>query len=137
MLFRSVFSFYLSSFPSNFPMTRIDINKSLSALGNVIRALVDVADGKPRHVHYRDSKLTYLLKDSLGGNSKTCIHAFCCAIFPIWYFYLLLLSGIIATVSPADSCFGESLSTLTFAQRAKLIKNIHTPSPHPRPLFSA
>eukprot|EP00026_Physarum_polycephalum_P000407 Phypoly_transcript_00408.p1 GENE.Phypoly_transcript_00408~~Phypoly_transcript_00408.p1 ORF type:complete len:1623 (+),score=348.10 Phypoly_transcript_00408:62-4870(+) len=80
-----------------------NINKSLSALGNVIRALVDVADGKPRHVHYRDSKLTYLLKDSLGGNSKTCI---------------------IATVSPADSCFGESLSTLKFAQRAKMIKNM-------------
>ena len=43
------------------------INKSLSALGNVIKALVDVAEGKERHVPYRDSKLTYLLKDALGG----------------------------------------------------------------------
>lgn len=51
------------------------INKSLSALGNVINALVDVANGKSRHVHYRDSKLTFLLRDSLGGNSKTCIIA--------------------------------------------------------------
>ena len=49
------------------------INKSLSALGNVINALVDNANGKERHIHYRDSKLTFLLKDSLGGNSKTCI----------------------------------------------------------------
>ena len=79
------------------------INKSLTTLGLVIRALVDVAKGKQHvHVHYRDSKLTYLLKDSLGGNSKT---------------------SIIATVSPFDVNYQETLSTLNFAQRAKLIKN--------------
>lgn len=51
------------------------INKSLSTLGLVIMALVDIANGKPRHVPYRDSKLTFLLQDSLGGNSKTAIIA--------------------------------------------------------------
>jgi hypothetical protein len=51
------------------------INKSLSALGNVINSLVDISEGKSRHVHYRDSKLTFLLRDSLGGNSKTLIIA--------------------------------------------------------------
>mmetsp|Transcript_1154 Transcript_1154/g.2782 ORF Transcript_1154/g.2782 Transcript_1154/m.2782 type:complete len:1261 (-) Transcript_1154:2331-6113(-) len=78
------------------------INKSLSALGSVINALVDISEGKTRHVHYRDSKLTFLLKDSLGGNSKTCI---------------------VAAVSPSASAFGETLSTLKFAQRAKMIRN--------------
>eukprot|EP00742_Colponemidia_sp_Colp-10_P012615 GILJ01014198.1.p1 GENE.GILJ01014198.1~~GILJ01014198.1.p1 ORF type:complete len:1605 (+),score=415.17 GILJ01014198.1:599-4816(+) len=78
------------------------INRSLSALGNVINALVDIAEGKSRHVHYRDSKLTFLLKDSLGGNSRTCI---------------------VANVSPSSTAFGETLSTLKFAQRAKLIRN--------------
>jgi hypothetical protein len=78
------------------------INKSLSALGGVINALVDIAEGKRRHVHYRDSKLTFLLKDSLGGNSKTCI---------------------VAAISPSATAFGETLSTLKFAQRAKMIRN--------------
>lgn len=78
------------------------INKSLSALGNVINSLVDVSQGKSRHVHYRDSKLTFLLRDSLGGNSKTLM---------------------IANISPSSDSFGETLSTLKFAQRAKLIKN--------------
>ena len=78
------------------------INKSLSTLGNVINSLVDVSLGKSRHVHYRDSKLTFLLRDSLGGNAKTLI---------------------IANISPASVSFGETLSTLKFAQRAKLIKN--------------
>lgn len=78
------------------------INKSLSALGNVINSLVDVSQGRSRHVHYRDSKLTFLLRDSLGGNSKTLM---------------------IANISPASDSFGETLSTLKFAQRAKLIKN--------------
>lgn len=78
------------------------INKSLSALGNVINSLVEVLEGKSRHVPYRDSKLTFLLKDSLGGNSKTCI---------------------IANISPSLSASAETLSTLKFAQRAKLIKN--------------
>lgn len=79
-----------------------NINRSLLVLGNVINALVDVSEGKTRHIHYRDSKLTFLLRDSLGGNSKT---------------------SIIANVSPSAASFGETLSTLKFAQRAKLIKN--------------
>lgn len=79
-----------------------NINKSLLALSNVINALVETAGGRPRHVHYRDSKLTFLLKDSLGGNSKTCI---------------------VACVSPSPFSLGETLSTLRFAQRAKLIRN--------------
>ncbi|MCO5566578.1 hypothetical protein L7F22_020255 [Adiantum nelumboides] len=79
-----------------------NINKSLSTLGLVIMILVDVAQGKQRHVPYRDSKLTFLLQDSLGGNSKTTI---------------------IANVSPSISCASETLSTLKFAQRAKFIRN--------------
>lgn len=79
-----------------------NINKSLTVLGSVINALVDVAMGKSQHVRYRDSKLTFLLKDSLGGNSMT---------------------SMIANISPSSSAFGESLSTLKFAQRAKMIKN--------------
>ncbi|CAB3988874.1 kinesin KIF15 isoform X1 [Paramuricea clavata] len=78
------------------------INKSLSALGNVIMALVDITHGKQRHVPYRDSKLTFLLRDSLGGNART---------------------HIIANVHPSARCFGETLSTLNFARRAKQIKN--------------
>ena len=79
------------------------INQSLSALGNVIKALVDIGAGKRRHVHYRDSKLTFLLKDSLGGNSKT---------------------AVIANISPNILSLGETLSTLKFAQRAKCIQNV-------------
>ncbi|KAK4258730.1 hypothetical protein QN277_005145 [Acacia crassicarpa] len=79
-----------------------NINKSLSTLGHVIMILVDVAQGKMRHVPYRDSKLTFLLQDSLGGNSKTMI---------------------IANVSPSICCAAETLNTLKFAQRAKLIQN--------------
>ncbi|XP_037551279.1 kinesin-like protein KIF15-B [Nematolebias whitei] len=78
------------------------INRSLMCLGQVIMALVDVSNGKHRHICYRDSKLTFLLRDSLGGNAKTYI---------------------IANVHPGSRCFGETLSTLHFAQRAKLIKN--------------
>ncbi|XP_065827584.1 kinesin-like protein KIF15 [Oscarella lobularis] len=78
------------------------INKSLSALGNVIMSLVGVAHGKQRYVPYRDSKLTFLLRDSLGGNAKTFI---------------------IANVHPGSKCFGETLSTLNFARRAKMIRN--------------
>ncbi|KYQ91573.1 kinesin-3 [Tieghemostelium lacteum] len=80
-----------------------NINKSLTVLGTVIRALVDLSKGKPRHIPYRDSKLSFLLKDSLGGNSKT---------------YL------IATVSPEDISYTETLSTLQFAHRVKNVKNI-------------
>ena len=76
------------------------INKSLSSLGNVINALTD-KKGK-NYIPYRDSKLTRLLQDSLGGNCKTTM---------------------IATISPSEDAFSESLSTLYFAQRAKKIKN--------------
>ena len=76
----------------------IKINLSLSALGNVINALVESS----QHVPYRDSKLTLLLQDSLGGNTKTLM---------------------IAVVSPADYNYDESLSTLRYASRAKFIQN--------------
>lgn len=78
------------------------INKSLLCLGHVINALVDKEHGKARHVPFRNSKLTFLLKDTWGGNSKTCL---------------------VATVSPSGAAQSETVSTLTFAQRAKLIKN--------------
>ena len=76
------------------------INKSLLCLGNVINALTD-KKGKS-YIPYRDSKLTRLLQDSLGGNCKTTM---------------------IAMISPSQDSFSESLSTLYFAQRAKKIKN--------------
>ncbi|XP_066553296.1 kinesin-like protein KIF16B isoform X3 [Amia ocellicauda] len=87
-----------------------NINKSLVTLGNVISALADLSqDALSSHVKkkqvfvpYRDSVLTWLLKDSLGGNSKTIM---------------------IATVSPADVNYGETLSTLRYANRAKNIIN--------------
>ncbi|KAJ6403145.1 hypothetical protein OIU84_015128 [Salix udensis] len=79
-----------------------NINKSLSTLGLVIMNLVSISNGKAHHVPYRDSKLTFLLQDSLGGNSKTII---------------------IANISPSLCCSLETLSTLKFAQRAKFIKN--------------
>ncbi|PQQ14034.1 kinesin-like protein KIN-12E [Prunus yedoensis var. nudiflora] len=79
-----------------------NINKSLSTLGLVIMNLVNISNGKSLHVPYRDSKLTFLLQDSLGGNSKTII---------------------IANVTPSSCCSLETLSTLKFAQRAKFIKN--------------
>ncbi|KAL7746526.1 hypothetical protein RI367_008176 [Sorochytrium milnesiophthora] len=75
------------------------INLSLSALGNCISALVD---GKSAHIPYRDSKLTRLLQDSLGGNAKTLM---------------------IATMSPASYNYDETISTLRYANRAKNIKN--------------
>ncbi len=75
-----------------------NINKSLTILGQVINALVEISDGKKRHVPYRDSKLTFILKDSLGGNSRTFM---------------------IAAISAASSSFQETLSTLKFAARAK------------------
>ncbi|GER31692.1 kinesin [Striga asiatica] len=79
-----------------------NINKSLSTLGLVIMNLVSISNGKSIHVPYRDSKLTFLLQDSLGGNAKTII---------------------IANISPSSCCSLETLSTLKFAQRAKFIKN--------------
>ncbi|XP_021745533.1 kinesin-like protein KIN-5B [Chenopodium quinoa] len=75
-----------------------EINKSLLTLGRVINALVEHS----AHIPYRDSKLTRLLRDSLGGKTKTCI---------------------IATISPSSSCLEETLSTLDYAYRAKNIKN--------------
>ncbi|XP_002661420.3 kinesin-like protein KIF3C [Danio rerio] len=75
------------------------INLSLSALGNVISALVD---GRSSHVPYRDSKLTRLLQDSLGGNAKTIM---------------------VATLGPASYNYEETLTTLRYANRAKNIKN--------------
>lgn len=75
------------------------INQSLSVLGNVISALVD---GKGTHIPYRNSKLTRLLKDSLGGNSKT---------------------AMIAMLSPSELDYDESLCTLRYASRVKFIKN--------------
>ncbi|KAF0695866.1 Aste57867_13386 [Aphanomyces stellatus] len=84
------------------------INLSLSALGNVISALVD---GKGKHIPYRDSKLTRLLQDSLGGNTKTVM---------------------VAAISPADYNFEETLSTLRYANRAKNIKNKPTVNEDPK-----
>jgi hypothetical protein len=76
------------------------INKSLSALGNVISALTE-SKGRA-HIPYRDSKLTRMLEDSLGGNCKTTM---------------------MAMVSPALEAMVETISTLKFANRAKNIKN--------------
>ena len=78
------------------------INSSLTALGNVIAALIDLEKGKRTHIPYRDSKLTKLLQDSLGGNCKT--------IF-------------IANVTPSSSSYQETLNTLKFADRARKIQN--------------
>ncbi|KAL0269802.1 UNVERIFIED_CONTAM: hypothetical protein PYX00_007412 [Menopon gallinae] len=75
------------------------INLSLSTLGNVISALVD---GKSTHIPYRNSKLTRLLQDSLGGNSKTVM---------------------CANIGPADFNYDETISTLRYANRAKNIRN--------------
>jgi len=79
------------------------INKSLMALGNVINALGENATGKSKkHIPYRDSKLTRLLQESLGGNSSTLM---------------------LAALSPADYNYDETMSTLNYAKRAKLIEN--------------
>ncbi|KAI9167599.1 Kinesin-like protein unc-104 [Paramyrothecium foliicola] len=83
-----------------------EINRSLSTLGRVIAALADLSTGKKKkgggQVPYRDSILTWLLKDSLGGNSMT---------------------AMIAAISPADINYDETLSTLRYADSAKRIKN--------------
>ena len=65
------------------------INKSLSALGNVIMALVDIANGKSRHVHYRDSKLTFLLRVSLTDTA--CKHV--CDLWRMYRFLSVCLLG--------------------------------------------
>ena len=73
----------------------ININQSLTTLGNVISALID---NKSQHIPYRDSKLTRLLQDSLGGNTKTVM---------------------VANIGPADYNYDETISTLRYAHRAK------------------
>ncbi|MGH0136011.1 UNVERIFIED_CONTAM: hypothetical protein FKN15_001723 [Acipenser sinensis] len=79
------------------------VNLSLTTLGNVISSLADVAVGKKSvHIPYRDSVLTKLLQSALGGNSRTVM---------------------IATLSPADICYEETLSTLRYAERTKKIQN--------------
>ena len=88
----------------------IKINEGLLALGNVINALADeerISKGKKIHVPYRQSKLTRLLQDALGGNSQTLF---------------------IACVSPAETNASETLSTLHYANRARNIKNAPTKS---------
>ncbi|XP_066262970.1 uncharacterized protein [Euwallacea similis] len=81
-----------------------NINKSLVALGNVISTLADYSRGfahsRNKFVPYRDSVLTWLLKDTLQGNSNTVM---------------------VATVSPSSQCYSETVNTLRFGQRAKLI----------------
>ncbi|KAL4591136.1 hypothetical protein LXL04_004086 [Taraxacum kok-saghyz] len=80
-----------------------NINRSLSQLGNLINILAEVSQtGKQRHIPYRDSKLTFLLQESLGGNAKL---------------------AMVCAISPAESCKSETFSTLRFAKRAKAIKN--------------
>ncbi|CAJ0583093.1 unnamed protein product, partial [Mesorhabditis spiculigera] len=76
------------------------INRSLLALGNVINSLS--SNNKPKYVNYRDSKLTRLLKDSLGGNARTCM---------------------IAHVTSASGHYEETYNTLVYASRAKNISN--------------
>ncbi|KPA82562.1 putative Unc104-like kinesin [Leptomonas pyrrhocoris] len=79
------------------------INLSLTCLGNVISALAEVEEtGKSRHIPYRDSTLTWILKDNLGGNSKTVM---------------------LATISPSSMQYEETMSTLRYAERAKKIVN--------------
>ncbi|CAG9830106.1 unnamed protein product [Diabrotica balteata] len=91
------------------------INKSLVTLGSVISALAELSveqngQKKAIFIPYRDSVLTWLLKDSLGGNSKTIM---------------------IAAISPADCNYGETLSTLRYANRAKNIINKPTVNEDP------
>merc|ERR1719506_3142861 len=89
------------------------INLSLSALGNVINALTEpkTAGSKGRHVPYRDSKLTRLLQDSLGGNAFTVM---------------------ICNVSPAEINAEETMSSLRFAERAKKVENSATVNRDPK-----
>ena len=84
------------------------INQSLSALGNVIAALAsEKLQAKGGHIPYRDSKLTRLLQDSLGGTAST---------------------ALLAAVGPAAVNYGETLSTLLFATRCMAVKT--TPLKH-------
>ncbi|CAN7981237.1 unnamed protein product, partial [Ixodes pacificus] len=81
----------------------IAINQSLSCLGNCIHALAEKANGKSLKVPYRESTLTRLLMNALGGNSKTIM---------------------LASISPADIHYEETLSTLRYAERTKEIRNL-------------
>lgn len=81
----------------------VSINRSLLTLGKVISALSEQANHRRVFIPYRESVLTWLLKESLGGNSKT---------------------AMLATVSPAASSVEETLSTLRYAQQARKIVNI-------------
>uniref|UniRef100_K7BLQ4 Kinesin-like protein KIF14 n=1 Tax=Pan troglodytes TaxID=9598 RepID=K7BLQ4_PANTR len=81
----------------------VSINKSLLTLGKVVSALSEQANQRSVFIPYRESVLTWLLKESLGGNSKT---------------------AMIATISPAASNIEETLSTLRYANQARLIVNI-------------
>jgi kinesin family protein 18/19 len=78
------------------------INKSLLALGNCITALANQKPGEKPYIPYRDSKLTRLLKDSLGGNCRTVM---------------------IANISPSSGVYEDTHNTLIYANRAKKIKN--------------
>ncbi|KAG8586969.1 hypothetical protein GDO81_005524, partial [Engystomops pustulosus] len=80
-----------------------NINKSLTTLGKVISALAEVSKKKKKtdFIPYRDSVLTWLLRENLGGNSRT---------------------AMVAALSPADINYDETLSTLRYADRAKQIK---------------
>ncbi|KAJ2450489.1 hypothetical protein EV183_004259 [Coemansia sp. RSA 2336] len=80
----------------------ISINTGLLALGNVISALGDPRRGPAMHIPYRESKLTYMLRDSLGGTALTLL---------------------IACISPAEANAAESLNTLQYASRARNIRN--------------
>jgi hypothetical protein len=82
-----------------------NINKSLSVLGKCISILAEKSIGKKKDavVPYRESNLTRILQNALGGNSKTCM---------------------IAAISPASICYEESLSTLRYADQVKQIKNV-------------
>lgn len=77
-----------------------NINRSLHVLGNVINALVQ-SSKKKKHIPFRDSKLTHFLKDSLCGNSIT---------------------KLLANIHPSKAYLGDTLSTLMFAKRAKILK---------------
>ena len=86
------------------------INQSLSCLGNVISALAEQASGKQSRVPYRDSVLTKLLQNALGGNSRTVM---------------------ISAISPSSMNYEETISTLRFADRAKQIKTKATVNENP------
>ena len=86
------------------------INGSLSVLGRVIGGL---AEGSKAHIPWRESKLTLLLKDSLGGNTRT---------------------AMVANLSPSRICVEDSIATLRFATRVKKVTNKHTVNADPRTL---